>query len=142
MTRYALARRPKVARPRPTEADEQATVVTWFRMTYPKYAGCLVASGNGLHIGGKTAGQKAAHWANFKRTGGVDGLCDLFLRVPSGGAHGMFIEMKRQHATRSDVTDEQFADIGLSIRMGYAATWCAGAHEAVAAIEAYLEGSQ
>ena len=72
------------------------------------YRGCLVASGNGLSIGGNTARQKAAHWQSFLRQGGQPGASDLFLMVPRGRFAGLWIEMKRRDGSRHDVTDEEF----------------------------------
>jgi hypothetical protein len=122
----------------PLERDEQARVVSWFHQAHRAYRGCLSASGNGLHIGGNTARQKAAHWASFMRQGGQPGFSDLFLMVPRGPYAGLFIEMKRADGTRGDVSDDEFLHIGLALRMGYQATWCAGAAEAIGVINDYL----
>lgn len=123
----------------PLEAAEQKTVVQWFWQAYPQYRGCLQASGNGLHIGGETAQQKAAHWAKFMAMGGQPGQSDLFLAIPRGRYAGLLLEMKRRDGKRADVTTDEFLYIGLMLRMGYQATWCAGAHEACSVITEYLD---
>ena len=132
--RMVAAARRKV----PPEREEQVRVVSWFHQAHRAYRGCLVASGNGLSIGGNTARQKAAHWQSFLRQGGQPGASDLFLMVPRGRFAGLWIEMKRRDGSRHDVTDEEFLHIGLALRMGYQATWCAGSDEAISVISNYL----
>ena len=133
-----LQRAGRADRPAASEHDEQVAVVDWFRAQHPRLAGSLVASANGLGIGGNTPGQKAAHWAKFLASGGCPGHADLFLMVASGKSHGLYVEMKKKKSSRRDVSVEQFAFIGLAMRQGYAATWCAGSHEAIAVITDYL----
>lgn len=119
----------------PSEHWEQAQLVRWFSVKYRnRYpADCLIATPN--------AGKRSFTVGKRMRQEGLrKGALDLMLRIPSAGAHGLMIEMKRDGATRSEVTDEQFGDIGLCLSMGYAATWCAGHREAIAVIEAYLGG--
>lgn len=122
----------------PLESAEQKTVVQWFWHAHREYRGCLQASANGLHIGGTTPRQKAAHWNNFMAMGGQPGQSDLFLMVPRGRFAGLLIEMKRRNGKRADVSDDEFLFIGLALRMGYQATWCAGAQEATAVITEYM----
>jgi hypothetical protein len=122
------------APPVATEHAEQVALVRWFSVKYRHQypADCLVALPN--------AGKRSFVVGKRMRSEGLrKGALDLFLRIPSGGAHGLWIEMKREGATKSSVDDDQFADIGLCLRMGYAATWCAGCTEAMAVIDAYLE---
>lgn len=138
LARHATSAARRRAGAVPLEAAEQKTVVQWFWHAYAAYRGCLQASGNGLHIGGSTAAQKAAHWQKFMSMGGQPGQSDLFLSIPRGKYAGLYIEMKRRDGKRSDVTHDEFLFIGLMLRMGYQATWCAGAHEACAVIEDYM----
>lgn len=117
----------------PTEHAEQAALIRWFSVKYRNQypADCLVALPN--------AGKRSFAVGKRMREEGLrKGALDLCLRIPSGGAHGLWIEMKRADETKGAVSDEQFADIGLCLRMGYAATWCAGWQEAAAVIDAYL----
>jgi len=117
----------------PTEHWEQATLIRWFSVKYRgRYpADCLVAMPN--------AGKRSfAVGRRMRQEGLRKGALDLCLRIPSQGAHGLWIEMKREGATRCDVDDDQFGDIGLLRSHGYVATWCAGHREAIAVIEAYL----
>ena len=130
---------PKKPRADRSEHDEQRDVVGWFRVQHRDITWCLVASANGLALGG-TPAQKAAHWAKFLAAGGCPGHADLHLMVMRGGYGGLFIEMKKERATKADVTDDQLAFIGMAIQQGYAATWCAGFHEAVSVINEYLQG--
>ena len=121
------------ARAVPTEHAEQVRVCRWFAIAHRKQAGALVAIPN--------AGKRSHALAKRMKSEGMQaGVLDLCLRLPRNGHAGLWIEMKRRDATRSDVTDEQFADIGYLLRNGYAATWCAGADEAIQTITAYLEG--
>jgi hypothetical protein len=120
----------------PSEHAEQAALIRWFSVKYRNQypADCLVALPN--------AGKRSFVVGKRMRAEGLrKGALDLFLSIPVAGASGLWVEMKRANATRAELTDEQFADIGLRIRMGYAATWCAGWQEAAAVIDAYLEQS-
>lgn len=126
------------ATPTQREHAEQVRLVAWFRAAYPQFRGCLFASANGLSIGGGNSRQKAAHWSRFIAAGGQKGVLDLQLLVPTTSCAGLLIEMKHTGAVRADVSDDQFEFIGLALRMGYHATWCAGAREAMDVIVHYL----
>lgn len=78
-----------------TEARIQADCFTWFWNQYPHLRRLM------FHIpnGGKRTKYEAAR---FKAMGVVPGIPDLFLAIPKGGYHGMFIEMKRP----GDIPDE------------------------------------
>ncbi|MEK9811398.1 MAG: hypothetical protein VW362_13175, partial [Candidatus Nanopelagicales bacterium] len=56
----------------------------------------------------------------------------------ANGISKKLIEIKRADGTRGDVSDDEFLHIGLALRMGYQATWCAGAAEAIGVINDYL----
>jgi hypothetical protein len=65
------------------------------------------------------------------------GVSDLFLPVPRGGFHGLWIEMKRVSGGRA--SKEQREWLGDMIRQGYAAQICYGWKEASEALKKYLE---
>jgi hypothetical protein len=81
----------------PTEHQEQAAFVAWFRAQFP---GVLIAAiPNGAHLAG-TVGQRAAKMAKLKAEGLVPGFPDL--AVPEWD---LFIEFKRQKGGR--LSDDQ-----------------------------------
>ena len=118
-----------------SEFDEQVAVVTWFRMQYPEHCMRLIASGNGLHIAG-TAIHKAIKWRKFRDSGGVAGVADLFLAIPAGRYHGLWVEMKYGKNT---VTDEQNHFLSDMADAGYAIVICYSAQSAIDAIKIYLK---
>lgn len=114
------------------EARIQKSVVDWF-----DYA----ASGYKLdkrllcHIpnGGK---RSKIEGARFKGMGVRAGHEDLFLSVPRGGKHGLFIEMK---APKGCVYPLQKEMMKLHEEQGYAVIICWSFDEAVSAIINYLK---
>ncbi len=112
------------------EHKEQTLVVRWFRLQYAKYNGYLWAIPNGglRHI--RTA-------ARLKDEGVMAGVADLFLMIPNGGWHGLFIEMK---AKGGRLTESQKDFIGRATLMGYQAQVCFGFDDAKKVIEDYLKG--
>lgn len=120
-----------------TEHQEQIAVVRWFRLQYPKLRGCLFAIPNGSHLAG-TPVQRAKKVQRMKSEGFTPGVADLFLMVPKGPFAGLWIEMKREKYSPSDVSEEQRAFIALAIDQGYQARVCGGAKAAMATISGYL----
>ena len=105
------------------EHDEQVAVVNWWRAQYPKFAGLLFASANGLYLGG-TPRQRAVRWALFEKSGGRAGVADLFLALSSRGFHGLWIEMKATKGARLSQDQKDFlADMR---QQDYAAYACKG----------------
>lgn len=74
------------------------------------------------------------------------GFPDLFVFVPKGGYHGLFIELKTPKGKTADgktrrageVSDNQEMMIELLSSQGYKAVVCYGYDEAVQAIKEYL----
>ena len=119
----------------PTEHAEQVTLVQWFERQYPKIGCLLVASMNGAFIGGGRG--RFALIAKYKAAGMRNGFPDLFLPIPSGIYHGLFIEMKR---TKGGTISPQQRDwLAYLSQAGYQAHCCAGFDEARACIVSYLE---
>lgn len=77
-----------------TEHHHQVLTVAWFRAQYPKLASLLFAIPNGGQRNPATA-------AILKAEGLVAGIPDLFLAIPSGAFHGLFIEMKTPNGVLS-----------------------------------------
>lgn len=120
-----------------SEHDEQVAVVKWFRLQYPKKKGLLFAISNGAHLAG-TPIQRAKKMQRMKAEGFKPGVSDLFLMVPKGPFAGLWIEMKREKYSPSDVSEEQREFIALAKDQGYQACVCGGATAAMATIAGYL----
>lgn len=97
------------------EADLQKACVRWFRLQYPQYSKNLFANPNGGSRRGPIEG------ANLKAQGVTAGVWDLFLMVPKGEYHGLWIEMK-VHPNK--LTPEQCAFESVAIGSGYYCQVC------------------
>ena len=97
----------------------QMLTVAWFRAQYPSLAMLLFAIPNGGQRNPATA-------AHLKAEGVVAGIPDLFLAVPMGQDHGLFLEMKTptgvvskaQHAAHSSLRAQGYR---VDIARGYEA---------------------
>ena len=112
-----------------SEHQEQVMLITWFRMQYPKFKLHLraIPKGGSRHI--VTA-------VNLKAEGVLAGVSDLFLMIPKGEYHGMFIEMK---AKAGKVSDSQKEFMAAASSMNYKTVVCYGFDEAKEAITKYLQ---
>lgn len=72
----------------------------------------------------------------LKAEGVRAGVADVFVSLPSGTAHGLYIEMKSMTGKPSR---EQQAWLGESARLGYAAACCRGATEAMRVWRTYVD---
>lgn len=113
--------------PTPTEHEEQVTLFTWFRM---RYAGMLMYA---IPNGGA---RSSITGARLREEGVLAGVPDIFLPCPSGGKHGLYIEMKRQKGGR--VSAPQKAVMQALRMQGYEVAVCHGWQEARDYIEQYL----
>src|SRR5210317_2495480 len=111
-----------------TEHNEQVAVVEWFRIRFPLLKMALFAIPNGglRHI-------RVA--MTLKKEGVISGVSDLFLMVPRGTFHGLFIEMKTAKGKVSD-NQQKFLDIARS--QGYEAIVCYGFEDAKNKIKKYF----
>ena len=123
-----------------SEHDEQCAVVKWFKSQYPKYAGCIMAIPNGSHLAG-TKQQRFAKVARAKKEGMKNGVSDLFIAVPCGEYHGMWLEMKDKGKTACSVSKEQKEHLALMTEFGYYSVWAAGFDAAKEQIDIYLKDS-
>ena len=124
----------------PTEAQEQAAVLSWWASycrTIKQDVRLLVAVPNGSVLAGD-ARQRAMQMNKLKATGLRLGFPDLLLLIPfwSKFAAGLAIEMKR---IGEKARPEQLAYHELLRAQGYRVVVCAGFDAAKAAIVDYLE---
>lgn len=77
---------------------------------------------------------------NLKKIGLKPGVPDLFICVPRGTYHGLFIEMKtpKRRASTIAVSDHQLCWINNLNNSGYLAIVCFGADEALTEIDKYF----
>lgn len=111
-----------------TESNEQIAAMDWLRAQYPAIAQYT------LHIGNE---RKATYYAGYimKRMGVLKGASDLFMAYPSGGYHGLFIEVKSKIGKPSL---EQKAFIQRMSNVGYMARICYGAEEVINTMKEYI----
>lgn len=76
----------------------------------------------------------------LKAEGVKPGVPDIFLPLPLGGKHGLYIELKRRKYGR--VTEEQAAWLEALMRHGYACAVCHGWEMARDVIIDYLRSGQ
>ena len=115
--------------PYPTESEEQKALIKWWAFQYPQFDHLLFHIPNGGLRNLKTA-------VRLKAEGVKPGVADLFLAIPSGGFHGLFIEMKRQHGNCQTETQKQFQEAVQ--RQGYFYLLARGWIAAKDGIERYL----
>ncbi len=115
----------------PTEEDEQMTVIDWAEKRTSVYPALKLL----FHIpnGGKRSKAEAAR---FKAMGVRAGVPDLFLPVPRGRYHGLWIEMKRTKDGK--ISENQKWWIGALNSLGYSAQVAYGAEQAIRQLEEYL----
>jgi hypothetical protein len=111
------------------ESRLQSACVQWFRLQYPHYASHLFAIGNGVPA-------NARQGAIRKREGSVPGVADLFLMVPTGNLHGLFIEMKTPTGTVSQA-QKDFRDRATDA--GYCHSTCRSIEQFMAVIRLWLK---
>lgn len=122
----------------PTEHAEQATLIGWFDRTYVSLKGRMFAIPNGAQLAG-TITQRAKQVNKLKAEGMQTGVPDLFLPVPAGGYHGLFIEMKRlKDSVTSADQKEWHAYLNGS---GYLCVVCKGHGVAISLITEYMSKS-
>ena len=115
----------------PSEGEEQATLFSWAKMQEYAHPELKLL----IHIpnGGKRSKSEAAR---FKAEGVKAGVSDLFLPVPKGDYHGLWIELKRlAGGTLSTAQKEWLEEMRAQ---GYAAECCKGWKQAAEMIEKYI----
>lgn len=121
-----------------TEHKHQAAVMDWWEKSHPKYYACLFSIPNGTVLAGN-ASQRARQMNKLKAEGLKPGVSDLFLMIPRGGYHGLFIEMKDVGKTKCSVSIPQWEHIHEARAQGYRAEWCAGVDQAIELLTEYMK---
>ena len=118
--------------PVPTEDAEQMTLFRWAALAAAVHPELSLM----FHIPNGGSRHKAEA-GRFRAMGVKSGVPDLFLPVPRGPYHGLFVELKRTRGGR--VSPEQREWMDALVMQGYAAVVCRGWEEARREIEAYLK---
>lgn len=125
-----------------TEDNEQKAILAWAR--WQKWADGKLA--DYLHHSPNGGKRHITTATNFRAMGTKAGFPDLFLFIPHGGYHGLFIELKRPKGRTKDgktrqagkVSELQQAMIDRLNAQGYKAVVAYGANGAIDEIKAYL----
>lgn len=115
----------------PTETQEQMAVVNFWAV-YSRTKGLDERLLQHTANERKTSPQ---HGKKLKAMGVRAGWPDLFLAVPCGEYHGLFIEMKAKHGRLSDAQKELHPIIR---EQGYLVVVCYGAGEAIDMLKRYV----
>lgn len=118
-----------------SEHEEQCAVMNWAMLmerVYPDLE-MLFSVPNGARTSMGTA-------KKLKAEGLKAGIPDLILLVPRGKWHGLLIEMKREKAPPSSLSEAQRWWRDHLIAQGYCATVAFGSLQAINMIEEYLNG--
>jgi len=114
-----------------TESAHQSQVIEWSRWAYKtgKYPmlNMLHCSLNGVKL-------SATQARIAKAQGMLSGVPDLFLPVPRGCFHGLYIEMKSE---KGRLTDNQKWFLSNAESLGYKTVVCYSANEAIEKIKEY-----
>jgi hypothetical protein len=120
----------------PTEAQEQAVLFSWVELAKnkdPRIGLLFHIANSGGYVGGYSS--NVARVMGMNRQGVRKGVPDLFLPVPIGRWHGLFMELKRQ---KGRVSLDQTAWIEALRGQGYCVVVCHGAQAAIDWINKYL----
>ncbi len=117
--------------PLPKEGAEQAALMSWAQMQSWRWPELKML----FHIPNGGARSKAEA-GRFQAEGVKAGVPDLFLPVPRGEWHGLFIELKRREGGR--LSEEQKKWIPALQNQGYRVEVCKGWEAAAELIRNYL----
>lgn len=106
----------------------QIGFLRWLDATFPEIAPLVMASAGGM----RTSMSQAV---KMKSMGYRRGTPDIFVAVPRGGRHGLFLELK---APGGKASPEQIRMIASLQAQGYAAVVVVGFEHVKAALTAYL----
>lgn len=115
-----------------TEHQEQAALMQVARLHEKKWPELAL-----LHAIPNGGQRHVAVAAKLKAEGVKAGIPDLFLPVPRGNAHGLYIELK---AKGGNVSDSQRKMLAALAAQGYACLVCYGWEPAWEEIQKYLAG--
>ena len=117
----------------PTEAQEQRDLFRWAAYQRGKWPELQLM----FHV--PNEGKRSTiTGARMRDEGMKRGVPDIFIPVPRGQYHGMFVEMKRRAGGRMSAEQERWlADLS---RQGYYCAVCRGWEIAADKITAYMQG--
>lgn len=120
----------------PTEAAEQIALMRWWRENEaPRHS---IDPRLLWHIPNQGTVRGHQRGAILQAMGLVAGVPDLFLAIPMGEAHGLFVELKRASKSVSRLSPTQKELHALLIEQGFAVAICYGAEAAKKAITDYV----
>lgn len=128
------------------EDSIQKAVMTWARWQSLAPIGIDGKLSNFIHHSPNGGYRNESEGRNFKLMGTKAGFPDLFVFIPKGGYHGLFIELKAPKGKTKDgktrrageVSDNQEMMIDRLNAIGYKAVVCYGYDETITAIREYL----
>lgn len=115
-----------IKKPKLSEAQEQIIIFNWARFVPELRWLFAIPNGGSRHVLEAT---------NLKRQGVKKGVSDMFLPIPKGKYHGLFIELK---VGKNKATPEQREFILHANKYNYHAEVCYGHEEAIDLIKRYL----
>lgn len=116
----------------PTESQEQKALIVWWSFAHQQFG----VPETVLMACPSQAARSLRGGARMKAEGYRAGTPDLFLAIPRGERHGLFIEMKRcDGGTLSESQKLMLCDLG---SQGYLTAVCHGAAAAKQTIAEYL----
>lgn len=129
-----------------TEDNEQKAIITWARWQPVALIGLAGVIADYLHHSPNGGARTAREGKKFKQMGTLSGFPDLFLFIPRGGYHGLFIELKTPKGktatgkTRQAGRLQETQEVMLNRldKAGYKAVVCYGANNAIEEIKNYL----
>ena len=134
--RRGAAKEPRARRPRRDEEHNEQVVffnrIRSLALNEPRY----VVAADRTYAIPNGGGRSKREAGRLKAEGVRSGVSDVFLSLPAGGAHGLYIEMK---SLTGYASREQKDWIAESERLGYAAACCRGADEAMRVWRDYVD---
>jgi hypothetical protein len=129
----------KLTAPRALEHQEQTALF--------RYAVIQAARGDArwsllFAIPNGTSASSMVEAVKAKKTGRKRGVPDMFLPIPTGAYHGLFVELKRRDGKPSDLSDDQRVWLAALDAQGYQTAVAYGWEHAAAVIKTYLEGAE
>lgn len=119
----------------PTEEEEQQALFRWLDFAANSNPELRLM----IHIPNEGKRTKAAG-ARLKSVGLRKGVPDLFLPIPKGNFHGLWIEMKRVKGSKTSKDQKEWIEALKG--QGYFTAICFGWLEAKETIERYMKGEQ
>lgn len=128
------------------EDNIQKAVMTWARWQKLNPIGIDGKLSDFIHHSPNGGYRNKGEGRNFKLMGTKAGFPDLFIFIPKGGHHGLFVELKTPKGKTADgktrqageVSDNQEMMIDRLNAVGYKAVVCYGYDEVITAIKEYL----